>query len=268
MFARTKVTFALAATFLLIASAVIPAGATPRVVRVLTYNIHHGEGTDRRFDLERLAAVIKSADPDLVGLQEVDEKTARSNGVDQAARLAELTGMRAIFGKAMDYQGGAYGLAILSRWPVVESRTHPLPAATGVEPRTVLEARIRAGEPATEIVFLVTHLDHRANPAQRMNQAAKLREIFPPAKDAPPALLVGDLNATPESAVIKALLTDWTDSAAGKEFTTSPANAPRTRIDYILYRPAKQWQVVETRALEEAVASDHRPVLTVFELRP
>src|SRR5687768_6315860 len=113
MFTRNKLTFASVAAFLLIASAAIPADETPRVVRVLTYNIHHGEGTDRRFDLERLAAVIKSVNPDLVGLQEVDEKTARSNGVDQAARLGELTGMHAIFGKAMDYQGGAYGLAIL-----------------------------------------------------------------------------------------------------------------------------------------------------------
>ena len=268
MFAQNKVTFASVAAFLLICGAALPVDATPRVVRVLTYNIHHGEGTDRRFDLERLAAVIKSVNPDLVGLQEVDDKTARSNGVDQTARLGELTGLRAIFGKAMDYQGGAYGLAILSRWPIVESRTHPLPAPTGVEPRTVLEARILAGAPAKEIVFLVTHLDHRADPEQRMNQAAKLREIFPPAKDALPALLVGDLNATPESAVLNALLADWTDSAPGKPFATSPANVPRTKIDYILYRPAARWQVVETRALDEAVASDHRPVLTVFELRP
>jgi endonuclease/exonuclease/phosphatase family metal-dependent hydrolase len=268
MFAQNKLTFAWVATFLLIASAALPADETPRVVRVLTYNIHHGEGTDRQFDLERLAAVIKSANPDLVGLQEVDEKTARSKGVDQAARLGELTGLRAIFGKAMAYQGGAYGLAMLSRWPVRESRTHPLPAVPGVEPRAVLEARLQIGESGSEIIFLVTHLDHRADPEQRMHQTAKLREIFPAAPNTTPALLVGDLNATPESAVLKALLADWTDSAAGQSFATSPAGAPRRKIDYILYRPSARWRVVETRALDEAIASDHRAVLTVFELRP
>lgn len=268
MIARNKLTSVVLATLLLSVCATAPADETRPVLRVLTYNIHHGEGTDRKFDLERLAAVIKAANPDLVGLQEVDEKTQRSSGVDQVARLGELTALRPLFGKAMDYQGGAYGLAILSHWPVIESRTHPLPAGPGVEPRAVLEARVRIGKAPTEITFLVTHLDHRADPAQRMNQAAKLREIFPPRANGPSALLVGDLNAAPESEVLKALLTDWTDSAAGQQFATSPATAPRTKIDYILYRPASRWRVIETRALDEAIASDHRPVLTVFELRP
>src|SRR4051794_910403 len=81
--------------------------------RVLTYNIHHGEGTDGRLDLGRIAGVIKSCQADVVGLQEVDQATERSGGVDQAATLSELTGLHATFGKAIDYRGGAYGLAVL-----------------------------------------------------------------------------------------------------------------------------------------------------------
>ena len=54
-----------------------------RAVRVLTYNIHHGEGMDGKIDLERIAAVIKRLEPDVVALQEVDVKTTRSQGVDQ-----------------------------------------------------------------------------------------------------------------------------------------------------------------------------------------
>ena len=57
----------------------------PTQVRVLTYNIHHGEGTDRKIDLARIAAVIKRVKPDVVALQEVDKATSRSHGVDQAA---------------------------------------------------------------------------------------------------------------------------------------------------------------------------------------
>src|SRR5688572_3660564 len=88
------------------------AGPSPRL-RVLTYNIHHGEGTDARFDLERLARIIREARPDLVALQEVDRRTRRASGVDQAAELGRLTGMNVVFGKAMDHDGGEYGQAIL-----------------------------------------------------------------------------------------------------------------------------------------------------------
>src|ERR1700724_2661395 len=83
-------------------------------LRVLTYNIHHGEGTDGRFDLSRLARVMKSVQPDVIALQEVDRGTERSGGVDQLAELARLTDMHAEFGKAMDYSGGGYGVAWLS----------------------------------------------------------------------------------------------------------------------------------------------------------
>ena len=76
-----------------------------RTVRVLTYNIHHGEGTDGIVDLPRLAQIVKSVQPDLVALQEVDQLTERASGVDQLHALAQLTGMRARFGKAMDYTG-------------------------------------------------------------------------------------------------------------------------------------------------------------------
>ncbi|HEY3237285.1 MAG TPA: endonuclease/exonuclease/phosphatase family protein, partial [Polyangiaceae bacterium] len=88
-------------------------------LRLVTYNTHHGECVDGRFELERLAAIIRSLDPDLVGLQEVDNLTVRSGNVDQARVLGELTGMRHAFGRAMDFDGGEYGEAVLSRWPIL-----------------------------------------------------------------------------------------------------------------------------------------------------
>ncbi|MCY2995293.1 MAG: hypothetical protein NTY19_46640 [Planctomycetota bacterium] len=95
----------------------LPSGqaAEPLRIRVLTYNIQHGEGTDGKIDLARTAAVIKRLTPDLAALQEVDKATTRSRGVDQAAELGKLTGMHVAFGKAMDFAGGRYGEAILSR---------------------------------------------------------------------------------------------------------------------------------------------------------
>lgn len=77
--------------------------ATCQELRVLTYNIHHGEGTDGKFDLDRIAKLISAQEPDLVALQEIDVKTARASGVDQAAKLAKLTGMHYAFGRFMKY---------------------------------------------------------------------------------------------------------------------------------------------------------------------
>jgi endonuclease/exonuclease/phosphatase family metal-dependent hydrolase len=239
-----------------------------RILRVLTYNLHHGEGTDGKIDLERIAKVIQSAKPDLVALQEVDQKTQRAGGVDQLGRLGELTGFHTAYGRAMDYQGGGYGVAMLSRWPLQDSRVHPLPAPPGVEPRVVLEAVVAMGDDGSKVRFLVTHVDHKGDPTHRAQQVARIRELFPaPGPDALPAILAGDLNATPESAVMKSLLADWTDSAAGLPFLTSPSNPPRVKIDYVLHRPAEAWRVVETRALQEPLASDHLPVLAVLERR-
>ena len=94
--------------------------AAPASLRVLTYNIHIGKGLDGKLDLERIARVIRDSKADVVALQEVDVKTRRTENVDQAAELARLTNMHVHFGKAMDHDGGAYGVAILSRFELSE----------------------------------------------------------------------------------------------------------------------------------------------------
>ncbi len=114
--------------------------AKPVRVRVLTYNIHHGAGTDGKTDLARTAGAIKRLTPDLVALQEVDKATTRSRGVDQAAELGRLTGMHFAFGKAMDFAGGQYGEAILSRYPLMEIQVHSLPFISTMFP-TVRRSR-------------------------------------------------------------------------------------------------------------------------------
>jgi endonuclease/exonuclease/phosphatase family metal-dependent hydrolase len=237
---------------------------SPITLRVLTYNIHHGEGADRSVNLERISRVIASAKPDLVALQEVDRETARTDRVDQAAELGKLTGLHTFFGKAMDYQGGAYGVAVLSRWPISDAKTFPLPSEEGIEPRTLLSAKVQVAKSGESIAFFVTHLDHRKDSAQRARQAARIRELFP--GDLTPAILAGDFNATPANEVMKAMCADWVDTGANAVFLTSPARNPVRKIDYVLCRPATRWRVLETAALDEQIASDHRPVLAVLEL--
>ena len=233
-------------------------------VRVLTYNIHHGEGIDGKLDLPRIAQVIQEANPDVVALQEVDQVTERTGKVDQAAELGRLTGMQAVYGKAMDYQGGGYGLAVLSRWPIVQDETIPLEAPGAREPRILLLTRIQPEGKGPAFWLGSTHLDHTGEETYRLQQIQTL-ESAAGGKGTDPIIVAGDFNAVPESQVMTQIFQSWTDAAALDPLPTVPTRNPRRRIDYILYRPANRWKVVETQVLPEEVASDHRAVLAVLE---
>jgi endonuclease/exonuclease/phosphatase family metal-dependent hydrolase len=224
----------------------------PRTLRVLTYNIHHGEGTDDRFDYERLANVINDLSPDIVALQEVDRGTERASGVDQAALLGKLCKMHHAFGQAMPHQGGQYGEAILSRFPIEKVATHPLPYSLEREPRAALEVRVQI-EGIGPLVFVGTHLCHQGSDL-RTQQTRRMSQLS--AKDeGPPIILAGDFNARPGSDPMNVLLEDgWTDVVA-----------PRSRIDYVLVRASDPWKVKEVIIVDEPVASDHDPVLAILE---
>src|SRR5690242_12552952 len=91
----------------------------PNPIRILNYSIHHGEGLDGKTDLPRIAKIISEQKPDIVSLQQVDEKTARAGGVDQAAELGRLTAMKSMFSRAIDQGGGSgFGNAVLTNLPV------------------------------------------------------------------------------------------------------------------------------------------------------
>ena len=240
----------------------------PDVVRILAYNVKHGLGMDGQVDLERIASVIRSLEPDIVTLQEIDSVTTRTGLEDQAARLGELTGMRALFGGFMDYRGGRYGMAMLSRYPVVEWENHRLP--DGAEPRSALAARVELLRPgygqAPQVVVVGVHL--YANAAERLAQATRLVELF--ADEEVPVVLAGDFNSIPDSKVIR-LLEDvggWQRPAKEGQAFTFPSEIPDREIDFIMFRPGNRFVVREHRVVPETLASDHRPVLLELELLP
>ena len=234
------------------------------LIRVLSYNIHHGEGMDGKIDLTRLANVIKSVSPDLVSLQEVDCLKPRTGTIDQLHELVHLTGMEGIFGCAIDsQQKGRYGNAVLSRFPTKSSNNDPLPG----EPRAVLAVEVdlpsMSGNPST-MIFMATHFDTQAVPRQASVPLLEEGLASYPGK---PALLAGDLNAVPQSPTLKALGRTWTNATEGRELVTIPHRNPK-QIDYILFRPAERWSVVEAQVIDEKVASDHFPLFAVLELLP
>ena len=232
----------------------------PEEIRVVTYNIHHGEGTDGKLDLERIAAVINAEKPDLVGLNEVDQGVRRSQGIDEPAVLAKLTGMTHVFEKNIDHDGGKYGNAVLSRLPIVRHENHKLPSDYEGEQRGVLE--IEVGDKDESLLFLCTHLDYRPDDHERLASIETIENVVAHS-DGQPVILAGDLNATPESKVMETFAKTWGRSNSDP-VATFPAAKPEKQIDYILFRPAAEWEVVECRVLDEAVASDHRGMMAVL----
>ncbi|OHB64272.1 MAG: hypothetical protein A2Y77_04435 [Planctomycetes bacterium RBG_13_62_9] len=207
---------------------------------------------DKKFDYERLAKLINGLSPDIVALQEVDKGTQRASGVDQATLLGKLCKMHHVFGQAMPYQGGQYGEAILSRFPIEKTATHPLPYLVGQEPRAALEVLVKP-EGLPPITFVGTHLCHQSGET-RTQQTRRIGQLFPK-QGGNPIILAGDFNARPGSDPMKVLLEDgWLDTVA-----------PRSVIDYVLVRKSDPWKVKEVTILDEPIVSDHDPVLTILQ---
>jgi len=238
-------------------------------LRVLVYNIHAGKDAGGVDNLARVAEVVKETGADLVLLQEVDRETERSGRVDQVAELVRRTGMHGVFGKTLDYQGGGYGIALLSRWPVSGDTLIHLPvdppqerAGGSREPRGALRARVEA--PGGALYVLNTHLDASGEDTYRLQESARLLALAGELRAAGERVLVGgDFNATPESPVARAMTgAGWRDgweacggSGAG---LTYPAKEPAKRIDYLWIAPGA---ACDSAAVVGGEVSDHRGVL-------
>ena len=234
-----------------------------RTLRVLSYNIHHGEGTDGKLDLERIARLILDSKADLVALQEVDKKVGRSQGVDQAAELAKLTKMHFVFGKNISFGGGDYGNAVLSRFSIQESQNRHLPNVNKGEQRGALTLRVQVPGWKTPLLFTSTHWDHRREVEEREQSAKVLVEMATDTEM--PQLLAGDLNTVVGSRALELLCASWT-LANDKPLPTFPVSNPTKQIDFILGNKSYRWIFEQTRVLDEAIASDHRAILTVVRL--
>lgn len=214
-------------------------------------------------DLSAIAKVINDVKPDLVALQEVDVYTGRSGPHNQAEVLAKKTGLKSYFFKAIDYDGGEYGVAILSRYPVTETKRYALPTreGSGGEPR-VLGTAVITLPGNDKIIFASTHLDAQRDSANRLLQ---IRAIHAQLKDAAyPVIIAGDFNAAPGSEVIRVLDSHFKRTCNPCQFTI-PVDVPRRAIDFIAFSPAEAFRVKEHRVIPERYASDHLPVFAVLE---
>ena len=223
-------------------------GAEP--LKVVAYNLHHGAGMDGKLDLDRLAKIIAKEKPDLVALQEVDKNCKRSGNVDQAAELGKLLKMEHAFGKFMDFQGGEYGMAVLSRFPINKVVRHQLPE--GAEPRCALEVVVKPKGWTESLSFVGIHLDWTKGDF-RPKQVAKLVDL----KGA--VILAGDFNAERGSPTLEILGKAGWKILRETPTKTCPADKPTHEIDFFIVRGLPEFTYTE-RVIEEKVASDHRPI--------
>lgn len=235
-------------------------------IRVLSFNIHHGEGIDGVLDLERIVSVISQSGADVVALQEVDVHFRERSGFeDQAKKLAESLGMYYIFGANIDLeplQPGAprrqYGNAVLSKYPILYHQNYHL-SSLGQEQRGLLEAVIDVD--GTQLCFYSTHL---GTVEQRLTQVNELLEIT--GKRAGPKIIAGDFNSVPGSDPIKTMATVYKNVFADMTVYTAPSNWPTSQIDHIF--TSDDLLVVEAQVVRiNQVASDHFPIMATIALR-
>lgn len=263
--------FALAA---LLSGCAVASPAPAREVTVLVYNIHAGKDAAGSENLARVGELVQGTGADLVLLQELDRNTQRSGPADQPATLARLTGFAMAFGRTISFQGGDYGVALLSRWPIRRDTLIPLtvtapPGRTteGREQRGVLLAVVDA--PGGPLAVLNTHLDHTGEDTWRVQEMATVLWVAAAARErGMPMLIGGDLNARPESPIHQQLRDAgfrdaWEGCGAG-DAMTFPASAPDRRIDYLYVAGDARCERAEVLTSQ---ASDHRPLLFRLRLR-
>lgn len=246
-----------------------------RSLRVMTYNIYGARATSpaNAADLDALAEVIRRQNPDFVTLNEVDVFTDRTGkDVHQARDLAEKLGMEWHFSKAIDRDGGEYGDAVLSKYPILETRSYRLPCAAEQPGEDRALCVIRVQIDGKDLYVASTHLDHLSGDASRLVQAAEIRRIRDTELEGD-LILCGDLNAIPSSNVIATMTSFLTNTGPIDQYTF-PSDDPDRKIDYIMYAPIEHFgvqncQVVSRgdQQIDGVDASDHRPVIADIQVQ-
>ena len=224
-------------------------------IRVMSYNIRNGMGMDDVTDYQRIADVITGVTPDVVAIQELDSVTNRSKGVDVLGRLAGLTAMYAVYGASIPFDGGKYGVGVLSKEKPISWKRIPLPGRE--EPRSLLLVEFQ------QYVIGCTHFS-----LTREDRETSVTIIDQAVKDFDkPVFLAGDINATPDSPVLKAFQKNWQILSDTAKHTIPAGNAVRT-IDYILgYTPKRYTYSVWQNRVLNTQASDHLPLFADVRLK-
>ena len=230
-------------------------------LKLATWNIHYGIGTDGRFDLDRTLAVLRSIDADVIGLQEVGWHRQSHNRVDVFEYLRENTGYEVVEGLVRDPLRSRFGNAILTRLPVRRTQWIDL-KVRGHVPRAAILAEVETGGAPVSVVSLHFGLAtwERERQAQRLVDALSSEDGA-----APPAALLGDFNMLRSKSRAAAILAARFPTAVRKP--TYPVRTPMLSLDRIYLSPEWELDAAEViRDGETLKASDHLPLVASARL--
>ena len=221
-------------------------------LQVMSYNVRHCAGMDFVVDYDRTAAVINRVRPDAVAIQELDSMTGRSGRHDQLGELAVRTQYHPVFAAAIDFNGGKYGVGILTRETPLSTRRIPLP---GEEPRVLLVVELE------DYVIACTHLD--LGEEQRLASVPII--VAEAQRWKKPFILAGDWNDRPGSKLLQTMKEQFT-ILSGDEYTF-PADAPSECIDYVAVFRSCHAKTLKSQVVNEPEASDHRPLAVKLKIK-
>lgn len=225
------------------------------ILSVLTWNIRHGLGIDGRLDLDRVLAVIRQADPDIVFLNEVDRRMRRSGRIDQAAWLAARLGMRCYFAKSFGFRLAGFGNALLVKGTIAHAESVWL--SREWEPRKALVARVEVA--GTTLTCVGVHLSPR--PSRRIAELAQLERLVEATSGR--RIVAGDFNLELSRGDAAPRFGGLTDVFAQEPAPTFPSHDPIARLDY-LFMPS-DCNIIDKKVIG-TVASDHLPLVTVIDM--
>ena len=222
--------------------------AYPFQKRIMSYNVHHCLGMDNLLTVQRIADIIKSQNPDVIALNELDSVAKRSEYVYQLGELGKMTTYHTTYAASIPLGTGKYGVGILTREAPKSVKRIPLP---GEEPRVLLVVELE------NFVFATTHLD-----LTEEGRLASLPIIFKEAKNwKKPFVMAGDWNDEPTSKTMKELTKKFTYISDESKFTFS-SDEPKICIDYLaLFKNGHKTRTDKYQVLNEPVASDHCPIV-------
>jgi len=194
--------------------------------------------------------------PDLVALQEVDVRTRRGSYVEQPQALSAALGLDYAFAASIKWDEGDYGLAVLTRWPIVDVQRHRLPSTGGFEPRIVLEAAVCLGGRVLRLFNL--HADNRE--VSRHAGLAQVRRILEQ-RIGSGLVVAGDFNEPLDGPGVRGLLTAGLIQPPAVAADSVPSE---WRVDYVLADRTTAPHLSEVR-IWRTDKSDHHAVIADLE---
>ena len=224
-------------------------------LKIASYNVRNAKGMDDVTDFDRVAAVINQIDANAIAIQELDSATERSLGIVVLEELALRTNMHASFNGSIDFQGGEYGIGVLTKEIPLRKEAIALP---GKEKRSLLIVELE------DYILCCTHLD--LNEEERQASIELIKEVTDK-YTTKPVFLAGDLNATPTSKEIIDLSQNWIMLSDPTQ-PTYPSDNPNRIIDYILLKSNSKFNhtLIDKEVVNEPMASDHRPLWVELEI--